>query len=267
MSALVTPILMYHHIEGQTRGTGAAPLHPQSYLPLDELRRQLDWITAGGFETLTLAQVLKTHLGACALALPRRRVVLTFDDGCRCFVRHALPELEARGMCATLFAVSAETGGENRWDSALGERRETLASAEELRRASRAGVEVASHGRTHADLTTVTDEALRQELEGSRRELEEILDTPVQTFAYPYGHLDPRVKAQVRSCGYLGAVSIHGKPYGDFKDPYALPRMIVRPGESRIELNLKLRGLYRAWSRLPRLGLLQALRRRGTSAS
>ena len=55
-----------------------------------------------------------------------------------------------------------------------------------------------------------------------------------------------------------------GKPKiaSDVSDPFAVARMIVRPGESPLELRLKARGWYPLWSRLPRLGLLRALRRR-----
>ena len=40
--------------------------------------------------------------------------------------------------------------------------------------------------------------------------------------------------------------------------------MIVNPGESRFERRLKASGLYPLWSRLPRLGVLGGLRKKGT---
>ena len=50
------------------------------------------------------------------------------------------------------------------------------------------------------------------------------------------------------------------------RDLFALPRMIVNPGDSRFELLLKASGVYPLWSRLPRLGILGALRRTATGA-
>jgi len=41
--------------------------------------------------------------------------------------------------------------------------------------------------------------------------------------------------------------------------------MIVNPGESRFERRLKASGAYPLWSRLPRLGLLKALRHGGSA--
>jgi peptidoglycan/xylan/chitin deacetylase (PgdA/CDA1 family) len=193
--------------------------------------------------------------------LPRGSVVLTFDDGCRCFAEHAFPELQGRGMTATLFAVAGELGGTNRWDRVAGEREELLLDIDELRRLAGAGIEIGSHARTHRDLTACTDEELAAEVAGSRRDLETALGRPVLTFCYPYGRLDARVRAAADTAGYLAAVGIHRHPGAQAGDPLALPRMIVNPGESRFERRLKADGRYALWSRLPRLGLLRALRR------
>lgn len=246
-------VLMLHHVEPGP--LDPPPLHPNSYLSRQDFADFLDDLAAHGYRTLTLAEALQG-------APPRRSVVLTFDDGCRCFRDHALPELQARGMTATLFVVSRELGGTNRWDLEAGERPEELLGAEGLRRIAAAGIEIGSHSRHHRDLTECSDEELRDELQGSRADLEAMLDVPVQTFCYPYGHLDDRARAAARAAGYLAAVSIHAQPGARPGDLWALPRMIVNPGESRFERRLKASGLYPLWSRLPRFGVLAALRRR-----
>jgi hypothetical protein len=59
---------------------------------------------------------------------------------------------------------------------------------------------------------------------------------------------------------YLAAVSIHAQPGARPGDLWALPRLIIAPGESRFERRLKVSGFYPLWSRLPRLGVLAGLR-------
>ena len=248
-----TPVLMLHHVEPGP--LDPPPLHPDSYLSRADFAGFLDDLKAHGYRTLTLAAALQSKP-------PRRSVVLTFDDGCRCFRDHAFPELLARGMTATLFVVSRELGGTNRWDRDAGERSEELLGAGDLRRLVAAGIEIGSHGRHHRDLTAISDEELRAEIQGSRSDLEALLDTPVRTFCHPYGHVDDRVRDAARAAGYLAAVSIHAQPGARPGDPWALPRMIINPGESRFERRLKASGLYPLWSRLPRLGVLAGLRRR-----
>lgn len=256
------PVLMLHHVEPMP--LVPPPLHANSYLSRTEFAAFLDQLAAGGYQTVTLAE-------ACLRSpLPKRAVVLTFDDGCSCFAEHAWPELAARGMTATLFALSGaldrsnETlAGTNRWDrqdpQAL-EREERLLDGPELAALARAGVEIGCHGKLHRDLTACSDAELKDEVATSRNELAGALGRPVATFCYPYGRLDDRSRAAVERAGYLAAVSIHGAPHAKRTDRLALPRMIVNPGESAFERRIKASGLYPLWSRLPRVGVLRALR-------
>ena len=261
MRAAGVPILMLHHVEPLPLDPPA--LHPNSYLGTGEYAALLDLLAARRYKTWTLADLAKAARDS--RPLPRRSVVLTFDDGCRCFRDHAFPELARRGMTATLFAVSGELGGTNSWDRAAGERREDLLDAGDLRKLADAGIEIGSHGRHHRNLPACSDSELRDELAGSRADLESHLRTPVRTFCYPFGHLDARAREAVRAAGYIAAVGIHGHPGARPRDLLALPRMIVNPGDSRFELGLKASGAYRLWSRLPRLGVLRALRPKPTT--
>jgi peptidoglycan/xylan/chitin deacetylase (PgdA/CDA1 family) len=265
MIRLSVPVLMFHHVEAVPAAELAPPpLHPDSYLARGELAAILDALAGRGYRTLTLGEVAARR--RAGRRLPRRAVVLTFDDGCRCFRDQAQPELEARGMTATLFAVSGELGGTNRWDrpagAGPGERREELLDAAALRELAGAGIEIGSHGRRHRDLTACDAAALADEVAGSREELAAAIGAPVATFCYPYGRLDPRARAAVAGAGYTAAAGIHGVSAARRGDLYALPRLAVNPGESRFELLLKASGAYPWWSRLPRLGLLRALRHR-----
>ena len=257
------PVLMFHHVEPLP--LVPPPLHVNSYLGRTEFAAFLDQLKIGGYRTLTLAE-------ACVKSpLPKKAVVLTFDDGCTCFAEHAWPELSARGMTATLFALSGALGGAstaglagtNRWDRQdpqSMEREERLLDGPELASLARAGVEIGSHGKLHRDLTNCTTEELEEEVAASRRALAAALGAPITTFCYPYGRLDPRVRTAVERAGYLAAVSIHGAVHATRADRLALPRLIVNPGESPFERRIKASGLYPLWSRLPRVGVLRALR-------
>jgi peptidoglycan/xylan/chitin deacetylase (PgdA/CDA1 family) len=269
VTRLRVPVLMFHHVEAvPAADLVPPPLYPDSYLVRRELAWILDMLAYHGHRTLTLAEAAERC--RTGRRLPRRAVVLTFDDGCRCFRDQALPELTARGMSATLFAVSGELGGTNRWDRPLGgpdgpggsgERREDLLDAAALRAVAAAGIEVGSHGRHHRDLTACDAAMLAEEAAGSRAELAAALGAAVATFCYPYGRLDERVRTAVAAAGYAAAAAIHGLAGARPGDPFALPRLAINPGISRFELLLKASGAYPWFSRLPRLGLLRTLRR------
>ncbi|HVT59866.1 MAG TPA: polysaccharide deacetylase family protein [Thermoanaerobaculia bacterium] len=269
MSGLRVPVLMFHHVEPEPARLEPPPLHPASYLARRELAALLDTLAARGYRTWTLAEAAARH--TAGRRLPRRSLVLTFDDGCRCFRDQVWPELAARQMTATLFAVSGELGGSNRWDrppaadpgsaAAAIERREELLGAAALRALAAAGIEIGAHGRHHRDLTRCDDPTLDDEVAGSRAELAAALGEPVLSFCFPYGRYDQRAIAAARGAGYRTAATIHGQRPAHGSDLYAVPRLAVNPGDSAFELRLKVSGAYPLWSRLPRLGLLRALRR------
>lgn len=73
-----------------------------------------------------------------------------------------------------------------------------------VRALARAGMAVESHTRHHRVLETLDGEALRDELIGSRRDLERELGRPVAAIAYPVGRRiqQPRICAAVAAAGY-----------------------------------------------------------------
>jgi peptidoglycan/xylan/chitin deacetylase (PgdA/CDA1 family) len=254
-----TPVLMFHHVEP---GPLQPPTrYPDSYVTPQAFDRHLALLAGWGFRFATLAAAAESwHAGR---RLPRKTVVLTFDDACRCFAEHAVPLLAARGAAATVFAVSGLLGGTNAWDAAAGERREELMDAAALAAVAAAGCEVGSHGRSHADLSLLDGDALEAEVAGSKRDLETALGRSVTTLAWPYGRTSAAAREAARRAGYAAAVAICDHAGAVAGDPWGVPRQPVRPGESAFELWLKARGFYPAWSRLPRLGFLAGLRRRG----
>ena len=70
------------------------------------------------------------------------------------------------------------------------------------------GVTVGSHTRSHALLATEEPQVLRDEVEGSRRELEQRLGVPIRHFAYPDGRFDASAIRAVADAGYRSAYTI-----------------------------------------------------------
>jgi peptidoglycan/xylan/chitin deacetylase (PgdA/CDA1 family) len=83
-------------------------------------------------------------------------------------------------------------------------------SWDQVRALSRAGMDVESHTRKHRVLQTLDDEELRDELLGSRLELEAQLGRPVRAIAYPVGrrvaHRE-RIRRAVTEAGYRVGLS------------------------------------------------------------
>jgi peptidoglycan/xylan/chitin deacetylase (PgdA/CDA1 family) len=75
-------------------------------------------------------------------------------------------------------------------------------TADEVRELHLGGVAIASHSATHPCLDQCTSDDILDELTRSRRTLEEILDEPVRSVAYPNGNVDDRVVDLARRAGY-----------------------------------------------------------------
>ena len=71
------------------------------------------------------------------------------------------------------------------------------------------GHEIACHGATHADLTNLSDDAIRHELGWDKHCLEQLTGAPVRGLAYAFGTHDDRVVGLVAEAGFAYARGIH----------------------------------------------------------
>ncbi|WP_234535763.1 polysaccharide deacetylase family protein [Streptomyces shenzhenensis] len=196
------------------------------------LERQLAWLHRRGLRAVTLRELF----AARARGEGRGLVALTFDDGYADFLTQALPVLRRWDCGATLFVLPGRFGGVNSWDP-LGPRK-ALLTAEGVRHAAAAGVEIGSHGLTHVDLTRVDDITLAAEAAHSKKLLEELTDGAVDGFCYPYGTVDRRAVTAVRDAGYAYACAIDPGP---LTGRHALPRLHVGENDTSWRLHLKYR--------------------------
>lgn len=83
---------------------------------------------------------------------------------------------------------------------------------DDIRALAAAGMDIESHTRSHRVLETLDREELRQELVGSRRDLEIQLGRPVRAIAYPVGRRPPpEIRRAVAAAGYrIGLTNVGG---------------------------------------------------------
>jgi peptidoglycan/xylan/chitin deacetylase (PgdA/CDA1 family) len=159
---------------------------------------------------------------------PTRRFGVTFDDGYASTARFALRTLTELGIPATVFVVAGAIGGRNVWDERRGDRMEPMLSLQELRQMIAQGLEIGSHGMTHALLTETSAAQLKGEVFDSKKVLEDLLGRPVAGFSYPYGVWDARVREAVVQAGYQYAVVTALSVVTPSVDRFAIPRINVR---------------------------------------
>jgi peptidoglycan/xylan/chitin deacetylase (PgdA/CDA1 family) len=217
-------VAMYHSVADSSHDPYRITVTP------DRLDGQLAWLRRHGLRGVAIRDLLAARARGRASGL----VGLTFDDGYADFVTGALPVLRRHRCGATLFVLPGRLGGHNAWDP-LGPRKPLL-TADGIRRAVDAGVEIGSHGLTHIDLTRAADPVLAAEVSESRALLQELTGGPVAGFCYPYGAVDGRTVAAVADAGYSYACAIDPGP---LTGPLALPRVHIGQRDTAVRLYLK----------------------------
>lgn len=215
------PILMYHRIAEVP--AGATKEQRRYIVPPDAFRTQLQWLRDNGYEVISLAAFDRIVHGLPEV-VPAKPVVLTFDDGFRDALVHALPILQEFDAPATFFIYLWATEKHPR----EGDR--GYMSWEELAVLRDAGMDIASHSMSHAFLATVDAEKVRWEVRESRRLLQENLGVRASAFSYPYSSVNDAVRAELRAAGYsLGLKALGGPDHAVGSGFLDIPRIEVAP--------------------------------------
>ncbi|MCM3874557.1 MAG: polysaccharide deacetylase family protein [Pyrinomonadaceae bacterium] len=174
-------ILTYHSVDPSGSVVSVGPM---------DFARQMDCLSERAIRGTSLAEAItfRERMGVW----PERVVVLTFDDGFANFYEAAMPVLGRHGFTATVFTVCGHMGGLNDW----GPRPEGLGvlpilSWQQAAELARSGIEIGSHTQTHRDLRRCSTAQVEKEMMVSRAEIEKHLGLQPQSFAYPYGGIDP----------------------------------------------------------------------------
>jgi peptidoglycan/xylan/chitin deacetylase (PgdA/CDA1 family) len=208
-------VLTFHSIDGSGSVISIDPV---------EFRRQLEWLAGSRVKVVSLDR-LASETGDS--------VALTFDDAFANFATEAWPVLESLGLPATVFVPTGHVGGTNAWESGGPLPVLPLMDWATLGRLVDSGLELGSHGVTHADLRRVSDAELVDELEASGTMLRDKTGFRATMLAYPYGAVDDRSADATRS-RYAMAFTTEFRDVGGVEDAGRMPRLDAcyfrRPG-------------------------------------
>lgn len=113
-----------------------------------------------------------------------------------------------------------------------------MLAAEELQfLARKSTVDIGAHTVTHQSLAKIPIEDQLYEVSESRKYLEELLNTPIDSFSYPHGgeqDISATASALVRECGFIGACSTSLGALQADSDPFLLPRVHVEDWNGKV---------------------------------
>jgi peptidoglycan/xylan/chitin deacetylase (PgdA/CDA1 family) len=218
--------LFYHRV---------ADVHPNGWtIGVERFKAQIEWLRER-FDIISLTEAQarigskRNHTAAACI---------TFDDGYAENCDVAVPWLLEERVPFAYFVSTHHVMERRHFDHDL-ERHCPLEpnTPDQLRAMAAAGVELGAHTRRHADLGAIVDEAqLHDEIVGSKRDLEGMIDRAVRYFAFPYGLRANLSQAAFRTAfqaGYWGVCSAYGGYNLPGDDPFHIHRIHADPRWSR----------------------------------
>lgn len=243
-TAHYVPILMYHRI--------ASISGDRNSLPPDKFAWQLQYLSEHNYHTITPAMLYAFY--SEKKKLPPNPVLLSFDDGYSDNFATALPLLKKYHMSAVVFPISQWIGKKNKWEN-FGKAETITMDYTTLRKWLQEGQNIASHTRNHPFLINCSEKQLDEELQGSKKELEENLLQKTDFLCYPYGKFNAAVINAAQRANYKMAFAIFENVKLHKVALFALPRIPIPSHQKKWEFKLKVSRLFivfialRKWER------------------
>lgn len=177
------------------------------YVTVTEFRNQMNMIDRLGYTPITFSDYQLFVEGK--LTLPSKPIIITFDDGYLDTLENAIPVLLELNMRAVIFVMGDRKLKSARWDELDDFDSCPLMSDEQVRTVQEMGFEIGAHSLDHFPLTLLSEEDIEYEVTRSKEAIEDVLMEPIQTFSYPYGSVDERVKKIVSDSGFLFACGVY----------------------------------------------------------
>jgi peptidoglycan/xylan/chitin deacetylase (PgdA/CDA1 family) len=237
-------VLMYHQICNYPD-----PRFSEYTVTLKAFRRQMSWLKRAGYESVRVEELLAWRAGTANL--PRRSVVITFDDGFAEAVAHAAPILEEHGLRGVFFIVAGLVGQPSHWLVREIGTDFPLADWHALRRLFANGHECGAHTLSHPRLSQLAPERCAQELSESRTLLEDGLQREIRDLAYPFGAHNDDTLAATEAAGFRTAFTTESRRCSREDPALALPRIHVSGRDSLLDFagRLSLAATPREWLR------------------
>ncbi|WP_244834407.1 polysaccharide deacetylase family protein [Clostridium sp. BJN0001] len=180
MDNIKIPVLYYHSVNPSWKN--------ELTIPPDLLKSELQFIKDSGFSAITASDFYDYIENK--KPLPKKTIMITFDDGYMDNYTYAFPSLKSLNMKATIFYITD------------GLKDSYYLSKDKLKEMSSFGIDIESHTKTHCHLSKLSYEKQLLELKESKEILEKTLGKKITSIAYPFGDYDENTIKAAKEAGY-----------------------------------------------------------------
>lgn len=175
------PVLMYHSIEYE-KGN-------ELRVPKETFEKHMEWLREKGFYTLTL----KEYYNAITTGkqLPKKSILITFDDGYKDNYTNGLPIMKRYKIKGTIFVITSSI-----------DKSKAFINSEEIKEFYNNNFDIESHTVNHRELNLMTYEEQLKELKESKETLDKLLDKETIAICYPVGRYNEDTLRACKEAGY-----------------------------------------------------------------
>ena len=221
------PVLIYHSINNDKSNLS---------LSIDNFEKQINFLKKSGFETTSFDKINDNK---------KKQILITFDDGYKDTFQHALPILKKYNFKATCFLVSSLIGKKNTWDSHRDDFiSKDLMNIDDINEWIKNDMHIGSHSHNHDDLTKLSKLDLENDIDYSKKILEDKFGHQIDDFCYPFGKVNKSVYDVVKK-NFKRAVTINRSRYETDKHNLLLiPRIDMGKKIPLLKIFLKTKTFY-----------------------
>ena len=227
-------VLMYHRLV-----ESPLPVNTKwHYVTVDNFKKQVQLIDRMGYTPITFYDY-KLFLND-ELTLPKKPIIITFDDGYLDTFNYAIPVLREYNMSAVIFVMGNRHLKRAHWDELNEDDECPLMNDEQIRIAKSIGFEIGAHSMNHLKLSGMTDERIYNEIYQSKLEIEKVLGEPIHTFCYPYGIVNENVRQIASEAGFTFGCGVYSGPLFFGNDLLDIRRLAVNQKTGTIQFLMRL---------------------------
>lgn len=229
------PVLMYHSVTSNLDEAKGLTIH------VDTLEQQLIYLKKNGYTTLHFKDLEQFN---SVSGLPKKMVIITFDDVYVNQLELAYPLFKKHQIKACFYIPFKYVNGKNEWDE--GEKK--IMSVQQLKQLDPTVIELGLHSFGHINYNQSSLEAVKQDLIKCEDFISNNNLNIHKTIAYPYGKYPRKRQTQSAFFQLLKAHSIrYGLRIGNrinqfpFKNKFEIQRLDIKGDDSFLKFVWKLK--------------------------
>ena len=218
------PILMYHSIMD----------NDEQSVSVQSFKKQMNLMKTMGYQTIKFNELKDNN---------KKKFIITFDDAYENVFINAFPILRKLGFNAVCFIVTNKIGAYNDWDKNEFKKKK-LMNFEQISEWLINGFNIGSHTLDHVDLTKLNKNDKINQIINSKKYLNSMFNTKINTFAFPFGSYDDEAQSIINKYYDYAVTTKRSRFVKNKFNNKLLPRVPVSKDDNFFKFFLKIKTPY-----------------------